>query len=679
MDLQICRKFERDPDFHEKIKKLVLGYMKLGLQALAYYSADFDYAFDLMMGYAAMTQKDLENLERGHPRRFVLPILSTQITTMSTYVAQMLWGTDQPHKVSPRGPEDETQAEYVNQLLRWNAEQQRMYHLGYLWVQDALVCNRGIFYNCWAPIYGAEFVDEQVQHPDKPSEFYTRKRVMQKVIGGYARAFLVSPYDFVCDPSLPLWRMQEGRFAGHRTQIPLTELDRRSHLDPTHPDYVMAHAVQELKTKRQDKSGVSATLPPPAAGGNSTGQDRLVSRSAFERERVVSPSNNQKADKNDGGIVNCFCMHIRIVPADYEIYSSAATQPVIFTVLIGDDRTILHFSESTYAHLAFPYSAAEARPNGMYQFSPSWASLLKPIQDMVDYLKDRHKDAISRTVGNVFVCDPTKVDLDDFLDPTKEGKIIPLRADAGGAKISEVIQQIPIKDLTENFDEEMLSFIKISEAASGATSQIQGQAQGDSSATEFAGSQQMAAGRLSSVARLLSTQGIVEQTRQFVSMYQQFLELPQAVRLVPTEDTPDKLLAAVSLVLTRDLIQGQFDIIDNDGTLPGTDGKKVAAITRILEAAQGFPEVFQPAPGNLDPRKLIFAAAKASDVSIENFKYRPQDIQNSPGGPPMPQPPSGGGSPQAPGPAPAMPPPPSIPPLDLGSASPPQARPGNLL
>jgi hypothetical protein len=680
MDLQLVRKFERDTAFREKIKKIALDYISLGKSALSYYSADFDYAYDMLLGYAAMTKEDLEKLERGHPRRFILPMVSTQITTMTTYIAQMLFGSDQPHKVAPRGPEDETSAEFINQLLRWNAEQQQMYHTGFLWVQDALTANRGIFYNCWQPLYGPKFVVEQVQHPDKPNETYERTRVMKEIIGGYCRAFLVSPYDFICDPAMPLWRFQEGRFAGHRTTVTMVELERRSKLPPEHPEYVMAWAVQELKEKRKEKTGAGA--PPPATNPGSTGQDRLMSRSAYERDRVAgSPSPTGKADKNDGGVVDCFCLNVTLSPAENEIYSSAANQPAIFTILVADDRTVLNFDESRYAHLAYPYSAAEAKPNGMYQFSPSWASTLKPLQDYVDYLKNRHQDAISRTVGNVFICDPTKVDIDDFLDPTKEGKIIPLRTEAGGAKISDVIQQVAIKDLTENFEGEMLSFMKLSEAASGATSQIQGQAQGDSSATEFAGSQQMAAGRLSSIARLLSTQGLVEQTRQFVSMFQQFLTLPQAIRFVPTEDTPEQLLAAASFVLNRDLIQGQFDYIDNDGTLPGTDGKKVAAITRILETAGMFQQVFMPAPGNLDPRKLIFAAAKASDVNIQNFKYRPQDMGSAAPPPPdagMGGPPPGGG--QQPGPAPAQPAPPGIPPIDLGGgATPPQTRPNNTL
>jgi hypothetical protein len=189
MDKQLVRKFETDQVFRDKIAKLATDYVKLGRNAVDYYSGDFDYSYDMLMGYRALEKEDFDNLERGHPRRFMIPMVSTQVMTMATYISQMLFGQDTPHRVSPRGPEDEIPAEFMNQLLRWNAERQPMYMLGYLWTIDALTANRGIFYNCWCPIYGPKFFTEQVQDPDAPSVFYERVRQGREVVGGYARAF----------------------------------------------------------------------------------------------------------------------------------------------------------------------------------------------------------------------------------------------------------------------------------------------------------------------------------------------------------------------------------------------------------------------------------------------------------------------------------------------------------
>ena len=306
----------------------------------------------------------------------------------------------------------------------------------------------------------------------------------------------------------------------------------------------------------------------------------------------------------------------------------------------------------------------------------------------MDWLKNRHQEALSRTVGTIFVYDAQYVDVLVFMNPDKEGLLISLKPDATGRKIGDVFQQVPIKDLTENFLEEAMEFIKFSESVTSASSGMQGVIPNgaDPSATQFAGTQQMGAGRMTSIARLLSSQALVPQAKQFVGMFQQFLSHTQEVRFKPTNpaNVPPPLTDAASVSLNRDVIAGDYEFIAHDGTLPGTDGRKVAAITRLLEAAQGFPQIFQPAPGNIDPRKLLLEGAKASGLHIENFVF---DSSNMPA---MPSP--GGITPGAlpsppgvpPGPAGAQPGPkpmiPTLPALSAPALAPvqaPQPRPGN--
>lgn len=685
MDPILAYKLQNEEEFEKKLSKLVQDYTKLGRDALDFWVGDFDVAHDMLMCYAPLSKTDYDNLSKGHPKRFVLPVSATQITTMATFIAQVLFGQDSPNKVEPRAPKDEVPAEYMNQLLRWNSEQQPTYLLGYQWVMDALVANRGIFYNHWEPVYGTQIVQEQVLNPYTQTSYFRPVR-KQKLVGGFCKMDLISPYDFVCDPALPLWRWQEGRFSGHRTVIPWVELERRSKLPEDHPMHVLPSAVQKLKEKKQDR-GIAVTTV-PSTGNVPTGSGDGTSYTGYQRTKSSGPTGQTTADKSDVGSVECLEVWVKLIPADYEIYGpDSAQEQSTFQILLANNETILAINESTYAHGQFPYSVGEGRPSAIHQFSPSWMMMLKGLQDHIDWLKNRHQEALSRTVGNVFIYNPAMVDVEDFLNPEKEGLMIALKPEAAAAKISDCIQQVPIKDLTEHFQEEMVEFARMSESITGANSYMQGQTQGDASATEFAGTQQMAGGRMSSVARLLSAQALVSQTRQFASNFQQFLDLEQAVRFRPSETTPEALLGIASLVLKKDLIAGEFDFAPHDGTLPGTDAKKVAAIGRILEASQAFPQVFMPAPGNLDPRKLIYAGAKAAGVSVENFKYTPNDIPQSGGGPP-----TGGGPPGPPGVAPigvkppSAPPgptpseigPPTLPPVSMPTALPPQARPGQM-
>jgi len=700
MDRNLKRKLEGDEKFCRSVTKLVADYCKHGFDAVNYWTGEWDVAHDLLMAYAPLTKKDFEGLEKGHPRTFILPMTTTQITTAATFISQVLFGQDTPHKVEPRGPEDEVPAEHINSLLKWNAEQQPTFLLGYMWVQDTLTFNRGIFYNSWAPLLRPEpqVVEAIEVNTDGEAVLdeagnpitYPTVRMVDSVIGGYCRMEIVSPYDWFCDPSIPLWRFQEGRYSGHRFKIPWTELERRSKLPIDDPAYVLPKAVAEIKAKKNSpsKSSISNTI----SSSGSMRSDAMISRSHHERMKANNPLSSEQVNKEDTGIVECVELWARLVPVDHGLHDGAA--PVIFQFVVGNGDVILSVTESSYAHGMFPYSVAESRPSAHYQFAPGFALLLKGIQDHVDYLKNRHQEALQRTIGNVFIVDPTAVDTDDFMNPEKEGLLIPLRANAHGRKISEVIQQVAIKDLTERFPEEMQAFVTYSETVSGATAQMQGSPGDAGSATEFAGTQQMASGRLSNIARLVSVAGIVPQTRQFVSNFQQFLEEPQRVRYTPNVfDGPPELANEVFLTVSRDTIQGEFDFVAHDGTLPGTDARKVAAITRLLEGAALFPQIFSPAPGNLDPKKLIIAAAKASGLNPESFRYDAQGIGGAAvgavsaqmgvvpqyGGPAAPEapqaPPVGPGTP---GPAPMVPSLPEMALNPLPSAAPPQIRPAAI-
>jgi hypothetical protein len=224
------------------------------------------------------------------------------------------------------------------------------------------------------------------------------------------------------------------------------------------------------------------------------------------------------------------------------------------------------------------------------------------------------------------------------------------------------------------------------------------------SATQFAGTQQMGAGRLTSIARLMSSQALVPQTRMIVSMFQQFMDDAQMIRFKPSDVTslPPELRDAASVSLDKNAIAGEYDFPPHDGTLPGTDGRKVAAISKLLEAAQGFPDAFSPQPGNLNPKKLLFLGAKAAGLHVENFLYDKNSLPPAgppgiPGAPALPGapgvPPANGapaglppvgppgvpaGIPQNPGPKPTLP---ALGPLTapvLTPISPGQPRPGSV-
>ena len=669
-----------DPAMYLKIAKAARDYINTGLQTLEYFVTDLDTANDMVQCYAPVNKNDWGSargtMNRNSPQNFIHPMASTEITTLATFISQILFGASTARRVEPRKDEDEKGADMMNELLQWNDDQQPTYLQGYLWIWDALTFNRGIMYDHWQNLYQTKL--EEVEEPDPTGKKKTHKRwrKTKEKIAGFNKVDLVSPYDFICDPMLPILRFQEGRFAGHRIMIPWQELSRRAQLPVTDYPYVLPGVVEKLKNR-------------PTAGGSrvtnaqSQATEGSRSRSFYERTRRGNPAGyeggTEAVNKEDGGIIECFCLYVRVPPKTYGLFEDS--EPEIIEFLLGGEQEILSVNITTNLHDEYPYAVGEARPNAHYQFGSSWALIIKPIQDYVDYLKRRHQESLARTSGNIFIADPTKVDIDAFTDPEKDGLIIPITAEASGAPIDSIIKQVAVNDTTARFNEEMAMWMQTAEQTTGAHAFVQGKTDDPGqTATQFAGVQQMATGRISSIARILSTLALVPQTRRMVSNFQQFMPDEMTIRVTGNSIDFDADDATGSyLTVRRDNeefppaderhhlpdIQGQYDIRPHDGSLPGTDARKVAAMTRALEmfsSNPAFAEMFDDTiPGALNAKKLVYESLKASGMMVRNFVVNKEQAQanlaakaaaqGSPIGQPL-QPPQPGA------PAPQMAPPP---------------------
>lgn len=702
MDPLIAAKLEEDQQFKGKVKKIADDYVQLGTTAVEYYVHDFDTAHDALMCYAALTPQEHKDIVNGHPAKFVLPMTATQVTTLTCFLSQILFGTNANRRVEPREDMDEEPAELMNQLLRWNDDQQPTYLTGYLFIQDALVFNRGVMYESWNTIYEVEVVPIEERDTTADPEGYEkdpetgedvmdddgervpiyptfqRWKKQRKSVGGFSKADIVSPYDFICDPGMPLHRMQEGRFAGHRLSIPWHELSRRSKLKKTDPLYVSPSAVEKLKKATPAKT--------PSVPSNSSGGDSLRSRSYYERQRRsgTQTQNGSASNKDDGGIVECWVLQIRATPEELEMYED--DQHEVVEILMGGQE-VLSINVLPNKHDEFSYAVAEGRPYAHYQFSPSWAMMIQPIQRYCDYLKDKHQDALARTVGNIFIGRPEHVDFEAFTDPKKDGLFIPIKPDAPAGPLSDIVTQVSVTDLTKDFYNEMQGMISMAENTTGAHSFMQGEREEESdTATEFTAIQQMSSGRVSSVARLIWTQSVGPQTRRFVANFQQFLPDAVVIRVSgdnwqPQDEKLDKFVK-----VDRNSIQGHFDLVVHDGALPSTDARKVAAASRLIETISSneiLMQYFDPTvEGNVDLKKLFMHTIKATGIPIGNFTISAEQAQKNtiqkqqmslpPGVRPAGAPPAGpNGQPVPPGPGgipsasqlpatpPATPPPPT--------------------
>jgi hypothetical protein len=700
-----------DEALYRKCGQAALDYVRNGLGTLSYFEPDLDAANDLSNALAGLpagtNATQFDKIERSATNKYAHPAGATQIDSLATSVSQILFGGETNRRVEARRAEEEAKADALNQLLAWNDQQNETYVDGFLFIKDAIIFNRGVQYDYWTDQYENEREPVEYELPVKrpkkgqpETRTVTRFRTVRKKVGGYNKIVNISPYDFVCDPTVPLSRFQEGRFAGHRVILSWQELKRRSELPVTDYLYVLPEVVKRLKNQKSRK--VISALGP---GSTMISQ----SRSYFERMRRGNPSPDlglsDKVNKDDGGTVECWVMTARIRPKAYGIYEDDEDELVEF--LLAGETDILSVNIRDNTHGDFPYAVAEARPNAHMQFGPSVALIMKPTQDQIDSRKWRHEEQIERS-GMLFLADPTKCNIETVLKDTSRVRQAILRtADGQGEPVENIIDQIPVKDSTATFNEEMLYWKKEMEEASGAQPNIQGKTDDPSQTLgQYQDVAQMAMGRISTIARNISSRCLVRQTRRIAMNLQQWMSDQQTIRITGQTDDhydpetpPPKFMtirrepmdadqlkamdAAYQQAVATAQQQGQepppmppelldaklvdiqfaFDVTPHDGAMPGTDARAVAAAGRLIEAAANpaFQQCFNPTiPGNIDPRALLFWTAKKAGLPSKNFiitrETAQKNLQDAMDAQGMPQP----GAPQ-PQPQPQGPPAPVAP------------------
>lgn len=633
-----------DSQLVHKLSQVASQYIQNGLAALNYNLDQLDAANDLMECYSPCSLAEYTSRTRMSPRNFILPMTCTQMTTLATFISQILFGAETNRRVEPRTEQDESAARSMNQLLIWNDNQQDTYRQSYLWILDSLVFNRGVMYERWKEILDVSV--QEVQEEDitadpevvmkkdgsgprlksngEPVMKYPKTTRFKKVRtpkGGYNHLDLVAPADFICDPDFPLGRFQQGRYAGHRIMIPWYQLEERSQLKPTDFNYVLPAAVKKLKGQKTDV-GTSSLMPQGAS------KKEPGSRSYFDRTGKQAPQAGiigatEVVNKEDGGVIECWAIYIKAKPKTYWIYDDDETE-IIELLIAGQELLACNIMPNK--HDEYPYCVGEGRPGAHRQFNKSWALIVKPIQHRMDNLHNRHAEA-QRRQGNILVVDPTKLEMEKFLDPDKDGLIIERKENGQGEPLPNLVAQIPTTDTTANFLEETDWYDQQAEKATGAHAQLQGETEDPSQTLgQFETVTKMGTGRISTMARLLSSGALMPQTRRMAMNFQQFAPDEMIIRISGDNDEYDPDREPVPSIAVRKAdIQCEFDYTSSDGSLPGMDGRKTAGLTRFLEIATqpAFQQYIDDTiPGNIDIKRIAFETAKGMGLSINDIVVR---------------------------------------------------------
>ena len=468
----------------------------------------------------------------------------------------------------------------------------------YLWLMDVGKYGIGIVGNYWMEeiAYISEIVEKQEMFLNAIPMGPMRKVKQTRPVKGYQgnKVYNVRPMDFFPDPRVPMSRFQDGEYCAIYCELSWAEIKRREN-----QGYYFN--IEELR--------------------KTTGSD--------ESERTQGSSQVTLPDINDSGFETSvglqdtkpkglYEVHINLVPSEWKLGKSDFTEKWVFTA----DKTfsVLIGAQPLGAiHNKFPFNVLELEPEAYGLFSRSMPDIVKPLQNTIDWLLNSHFWNVRKTLNDMFIVDPSRVMMRDFLDTSTEaGLMVRLKPRAYGQDPKSVVTQLPVIDVTRAHINDISFIMELGQRVTGVNDQIMGMSSGAGrrTAAEVRTSTTFGVNRLKTSSEYFSAMGWAPLSQMLVQNSQQYYEMEQKFRIVGDLS----LLAGPQFAMvTPESIQGFFDFVPVDGTLPADRFAQANLWRELFAQMRNFPQIMM----QYDVGKIFAWVAQLSGLkNINQFKIQ---------------------------------------------------------
>lgn len=537
---------------HQRVLDMLLQRLQLSEQKMALFYSRWRALEKRVQAYIDLPdyERQLKEMnDEGKPVQVVsitVPYAFATISTIVTYMLHTFCGRKPMLQVSSYKNEDVSRAQKMEQVLQYNADHTRLISQLHQFFQDNEIYGVGILRTAWKKDY--QMRTKRILQPRfslmgmdiGEQRTTTRERVL--VYSGN-EIFSQDPFMFFPDPRVPMNKVnRRGEFVFWR-------------------NYDGKHVFKELEGQPNSPfrwiDNASTRLPANQMAGDNNGSDRtLVAQgSAYPAWQDGSGRSIPSAFQSDEGTV-------RLIPREWGIGESSRVETWIFTIL--NKSQIIRAEPMDSDHGMHPVVVTEPYSFGYGFGSIGMADMLGPVQDTLSWMINSHIYNIRAALNNMFVVDPSMVEMQDLKNP-EPGKLIRLKRAAFGQDVRTVIQQLSVNDVTRSHFSDTQVVLRIGQILSAVTENVMGvqDSGGRKTATEVRTGGESAGSRLAGHAKILSAQGIVDLTEQMCLNIQQYLEEDFYIRLVGQSGMEPQ-----NQLIRPEDISGDFNYPINDGTLP---------------------------------------------------------------------------------------------------------------
>lgn len=536
----------QDKDTHDRVRDYLVSRIKYSEREMSKLKPRWRVNEKKYQAYVTLPKWDevLKQMnDAGAPPKvvsIVIPYTYATISTIVTYLIHTYAGRKPMFQVGSNKKETAESCRNMELVLQYNADHTRLIKHLFQFLLDGQQYGVGILRCQWVKEskIRTKWMDRQIMGVKLPQKVKVRE---EAVVYEGNDVCSIDPYSFYPDPRVPMADVnRKGEFVFWKDNVGLHKLKTLQKQGKVH--YV--DRIGALATNRDSTYDLDSDRSLRAGGESNPGRNNA----------------DQAWDKVTS-FVEVFQGSVEIIPA--ELGLGPEEWPVKYIFSIANRCQIIQAQPLELDHDMHPVVVTEPYTMG-YSFGQLGISdYLGPMQDTMSWLVNSHMDNVKTALNNMFVFDPSRIEMQDLKEPGA-GKLIRAKKAAYGTDIKDAIHQFNVQDVTQGHSRDLQLFMRIGDAMSSITDNLRGQQDsgGRKTATEVRTTGEAAASRLAAMGRFISAQALTDLTEQMSMNNQQNLSDEFYIEVVGEEGLKNPIK------ISPEMLVGDFQYPIHDGTLP---------------------------------------------------------------------------------------------------------------
>lgn len=537
----------------------------------------------------------------------VIPYSFATINTIVTYLLHTFAGRKPIFQVGSNSSDGVAPAQKMEIVLQYNADHTRLVKHLYQFLYDGQIYGLSVLRCQWkrqTAIRTIWKMQEQVAMSGlvgtSPEKIKARE---ERLVYEGNEVCSIDPFMFFPDPRVPMCEVnKKGEFVfwkdflGKHTLRKLEAAGEISYVD-------QAGRMQQGSSMEGDLGGSNRNL---LSQGEAQPGNHLTTRGGGTGEQ---------------NYYEVFQGSVEIIPSEHGL--PGGDKPVKAVFMILNRNVIAQAQLLELDHDMHPVVVSEPYSMGYGFGQAGLIDYTGPFQDLLSWLVNSHMENVRTAINNMFVIDPSKVEMQDLKKPGA-GKLIRLKRTAYGQDVRTALTQLPVQDVTRGHAQDFEALMRVADSLASVNDNLRGlqDSGGRKTATEVRTSGEAGASRLAALARVISAQALVDLAEQMCLNNQQNLTDEFYLEIVGREGETSPMR------ISPEMLVGDFHFPVHDGTLPLD---KVAMLDVWKEIFLGVAAD----PGLRQQFNLVtmfkYIAQLGGARNIEQFEIRPgspEDIEN---------------------------------------------------